>query len=406
MAGILEGIKVLDMGHVVAVPAACAMMGDWGAEVIKIEPHAGDMLRGLKRMVVENGAIKIYETWPLWYINLLNRNKRGLALDIKKDEGRAILYRLVERADVFLSNYETGALKNLKCDYATLSQINPRLVYGVLTGYGTVGPDKDERGFDFTAGWARTGIQYIIGEPGTPPPPQRGGMIDRVASGFMVAAIMAALLKRTETGRGQELAFSLYHTGVWVLADDIQAALSGFPVLKHERTKPGSPLWSNYQAKDGRWFQLAMLQSDLQWPGFCRAINRPDLENDPRCNSMEMRMLHSEEIVRIIDDILIIKTRTEWEKIFRENGVIYGRIETPEEVVRDPQAEVNNFFADIHIPAVGEGKLVTTPVKFNQYPTSIRMPAPEIGEHTEEILLELDYGWEDIARFKEHGVIL
>ena len=117
-------------------------------------------------------------------------------------------------------------------------------------------------------------------------------------------------------------------------------------------------------------------------------------------------MLHSEEIVRIIDDILATRTRTEWEKIFRENGVIYGRIETPEEVARDPQAEVNNFFADIHIPAVGNGKLVTTPVKFNQYPTSIRMPAPEIGQHTEEILLELGCGWEDIARFKEHGVIL
>jgi crotonobetainyl-CoA:carnitine CoA-transferase CaiB-like acyl-CoA transferase len=392
MAGILEGIKVVDMGHVVAVPAACAMMGDWGAEVIKIEPHVGDMLRGLKRMIVEDGAIKIYETWPHWYINLLNRNKRGLALDLKKDEGKAILYKLVESADVFLSNYEIGALKNLKCDYATLSQINPRLVYGVLTGYGTVGPDKDEHGFDFAAGWARTGIQYLIGEPGTPPPPQRGGMIDRVVGGFMVAGVTAALLKREKTGRGQELEFSLYHTGVWVVADDIQAALVGFPVSKHDRTKPGSPLWSNYRAKDDRWFQLAMLQSDVQWPGFCRAINRPDLENDPRCNSMEMRMLHSEEIVRIIDDILATRTRTEWEKIFRENGVIYGRIETPEEVARDPQAEVNNFFTDIHIPAVGDGKLVATPVKFNQYPTSIRMPAPEIGQHTEEILLELGYG--------------
>lgn len=213
MAGILAGIKVVDMGHVVAVPAACAMLGDWGAEVIKVEPLTGDMTRGLKRVQVVDGQLVAVEGATHWNVNLLNRSKRGLALDLKKESGREVLNKLVRRADVFVSNYEVDALKRLKCDYASLSQINPRLVYGVLTGYGSVGPDKNERGFDFTAGWARTAAQYLIGEPGSAPPPQRGGMMDRVTGGYIVAAVLAALLNRERTGRGQEIEFSLYHTG-------------------------------------------------------------------------------------------------------------------------------------------------------------------------------------------------
>jgi crotonobetainyl-CoA:carnitine CoA-transferase CaiB-like acyl-CoA transferase len=406
MTGILEGIRVVDMGHVVAVPAACAMLGDWGAEVIKVEPLTGDMLRGLKRMRVQDGELVMMEGATHWYVNLLNRSKRGVALDLKKEAGREILNKLVQRADVFVSNYEVDALKRLKCDYASLSQINPRLVYGVLTGYGTVGPDKDERGFDFAAGWARTGAQYLIGEPGTAPPPQRGGMMDRVTGGYIAAAVLAALLNRERTGRGQEIEFSLYHTGVWIVAEDIQAALNGYPVNRHDRTAARNPLWNNYRGQDDRWFQLAMLQSDLQWPGFCRAIGRPELEKDPRFNSVEMRALHCEELIRIIDEVLMTKPRAEWEALFRQNGVIYGRVQTPEEVVNDPQSLANNFFSPIHVPGAGDGRLVNTPVKFCQNPSSIKSPAPELGQHTEEVLLELGYGWDDIARLKEQGVIL
>jgi crotonobetainyl-CoA:carnitine CoA-transferase CaiB-like acyl-CoA transferase len=149
-----------------------------------------------------------------------------------------------------------------------------------------------------------------------------------------------------------------------------------------------------------------MLQSDLQWPGFCRATGRPELEKDPRFDSVEMRALHCEELIQIIDEILMTKTRAEWETLFKQNGVIYGRVETPEEVANDPQALANDFFSEIHVPGVGEGRLVNTPVKFCQNPVSIKGPAPEIGQHTEEILLELGYTWDDIAQLKEQGVIL
>ncbi len=406
MTGILEGIRVVDMGHVVAVPAACATLADWGAEVLKIEPLSGEMGRGFKRIFGVNTAVKLDGGQVSWYVQVLNRNKKGLAVDLKKEAGRDILYKLVQRADVFISNYELGSLKRLKLDYATLSQFNPKLIYGVLTGYGTVGPDKDERGFDYAAAWARSGMQHQIGERGSPPPPQRGGMMDRTVAAHIVGGILAALLHREKTGEGQELEFSLYHSGVWTLAEDIQAALMGTPLPKQDRTKAANPIFNSYSTKDGRWFQLVMLQSDIQWPDFCRAIDRPDLENDPRFNNMDTREEHCEELIRILDEIFTSKNRDEWERCFRENNCIYGRVATPVEVTTDPQAVANGFFAEIHHPSGGEMKVVTTPVKFRQNPASLRNPAPEIGQHTEETLLDLGYSWDDITQLKEQEVIL
>jgi len=406
MAGILEGVKVADVGHVVAVPAAGAMLADWGAEVIKVEPLSGDLLRGLKKSMGRDIVTQFAGGEVNWVIEVLNRNKRSLALDLKQESGKEILYRLVERSDVFMSNYEVSALKKLKADYTTLSQHNPSLIYALLTGYGTVGPDKDERGFDYSAAWARTGIQYLIGEPGSAPPPQRGGMMDRVAAVCMMAGIAAALFHREKTGKGQEIEFSLYHTGVWILAQDIQYALMGSPSPKHDRTRAVNPLWNTYQTKDSRWLWLSMLQSDLQWPSLCRAIERPELEKDPRFKSMETREQNCEELVRILDKIFAAKTLAEWEKCLRENNCIYARVQTPLEVTTDPQAVANDFFAEVNNPFIGQMKLVNTPVKFRQNPSSVRTAAPQVGQHTEEILLDLDYSWEDISRFKEQEVIL
>lgn len=316
------------------------------------------------------------------------------------------MYRLVKKSDVFMSNYEVSALKNLKMDYAALSQINPGIVYAVVTGYGRVGPDKDERGFDFSASWARSGAQYLIGQPGSPPPPQRGGMMDRVAAAHIVGGILAALLRKEKTGKGQELECSLYHAGVWTLAGDIQAALMNWPLDKHNRDLAPSPLWNTYRARDDKWFQLAMLQPDLHWSDFCRAIERPELENDPRFNTLEVRAENCGELIHILDKLFAFRTLEEWEKRFRENNCIYGRVQTPMEVTTDPQAVANDFFVEIDHPVGGQMKLVTTPVKFHQDPASAKGPAPETGQHTEEILLEMDYDWEDITRFKDEGVIL
>ena len=399
MAGVLEGIRVISMGQAVAVPAAGATLGDWGAEVIKVEPLHGELTRGLRR-------IRGVDTRAAGEFHLENRNKKGLAVDLKKESGRDILYKLVQKSDVFMSNYQLSALKGLKLDYITLSQLNPRLVYAVLSGYGSRGPDKDERGFDHAAAWARSGTQYLIGEPGRPPPPQLGGQMDRVTAGHVVSGILASLLYRERTGKGQELEFSLYHTGVWTLASQIQAALAGSPLPRHERLKASNPLYNTYRAKDGGWFQLVMLQSDLQWPDFCRAIERPELENDPLFKDMDARAENCEELIGILDELFATKDSREWERRLKENNCIYGRVATPEEVITDPQALANDFFAEVSHPELGEMKLVTTPVTFRQNPASIRTLAPEIGQHTEEILLDLGYNWDDIAQLKKQGVIL
>jgi crotonobetainyl-CoA:carnitine CoA-transferase CaiB-like acyl-CoA transferase len=400
MSGILEGIKVLSMGQIVAIPAASSTMADWGADVIKLEALTGEMHRGLRRaQSIDTGKIN-------WVMQVLNRNKRAMALDLTKEPGREIVYRLIEKMDVFMSNYKRSSVKNLKLDYETLHKINPRLIYAFVSGYGAVGPDRDERGYDFTAGWARSGMMHLIGEPGTPPAPQRVGMIDSMAGAQIVSGVCAALLNREKTGKGQEVEVSLYHTAVWSLAVDIQGALAGNEPVKHDRTKAQNPVWNSYRTSDNRWFWLAMLQPDPAWPGFCKAIERPELENDPRFCDMETRKDNCEELIGIIDEVLATRTMAEWEERFRENNCIYGRVQTPMEVVNDPQALANDFFVDVEHPNAGTIKLLATPVKFSDNPASLRTTCPELGQHNEEIILELGYTWDDIAEFKEQGVIL
>lgn len=406
MSGPFEGIKVIEMGHIVAVPSAGAILADWGAEVIKVEPLTGEATRGIRRFLGVPFIQEFKRGTIHWGFELLNRGKKGLALDLRQDRGREIIYKLVQESDIFISNYELSVLERLKMDYDTLSRLNPKLIYGVLTGYGTVGPDKDERGFDYAAAWARTGIQHLIGEPGSPPPPQRPGLMDNVAAFHIVAGVSAALLYREKTGRGQKIEFSLFQTGIWTLCMDIQAALAGLPMPKDDRKKAPNPLWNTYRTKDNRWFQLVMLQSDIAWPSFCRAIERPELENDPRFHNAEAREQHCEELIRILDEVIASKTMEEWEKRFREHNCIYGRVQTPQEVVVDPQALAIEAFAELEHPAAGRIKIVATPVKFSQTPASVRNPAPEVGQHNEEILLELGYSWDDITQLKEQKVIL
>jgi len=401
MPGILEGVKVISMGQIVAIPAASSVMADWGAEVIKLEPLTGEMHRGLRSAqgVDTGGQIN-------WIMQVLNRNSRGLAIDLKQEAGKEIVYKLVRDADVFMSNYERSSVRRLGLDYVTLSRLNPGLIYGFVSGYGPVGPDKEQRGYDFTAGWARSGMMYMIGEPGTPPAPQRAGMIDSTAGAHLVGGICAALLQREKTGCGQEIEVSLYHAAAWSLSMDIQTAMGGRVPVKHDRTKPQNPIWNSYRTKDDRWFWLAMLPPDPAWPGFCLAIGKPELQNDPRFESIEARRQNCQELVRIIEGVLGSKTMAEWETLFREHNCIYGRVQTPVEVTTDAQAIAAGFFADVEYPGVGSIRLLTSPVLFNGKASPVKMPAPELGQHTEEILLELGYTWDDIGELKEHNVIL
>jgi crotonobetainyl-CoA:carnitine CoA-transferase CaiB-like acyl-CoA transferase len=400
MSGILEGIKVVSMGQIVAIPAASSTLADWGADVIKLEPLTGEMHRGLTRSQgIDTGDVN-------WVMEVLNRNKRALALDVSQEKGLEIVHKLIEDADVFMSNYKRNSIKKLGLDYDTLSRINPKLIYAFVSGYGAKGPDRDERGYDFTAGWARSGMMHLIGEPGTPPAPQRVGIIDSMTGAHIVSAICAALLQREKTGKGQEIEVSLYHTAVWSLAVDIQNALGGNVPVKHDRTKATNPVWNSYRTSDDRWFWLAMLQPDSAWPGFCRAIERPELEHDPRFETTDARKDNCEELIGIIEERLATQTMAEWEERFKANNCIYGRVQTPMEVISDPQALANDFFVEVEHPGAGPIRIITTPTQFSDNPATLRTSCPELGQHNEEIILELGYSWDDIASLKDQGVIL
>ncbi|MBN2238974.1 MAG: CoA transferase [Dehalococcoidales bacterium] len=395
MAGLLDGIKVVSMEHMEAMPAASVWLADWGADVIKVEPVQGEKWRGGGRGM---------PTSQNWSFQLLNRNKRSLALNLKTDEGMEILYKMVKDADVFMSNYQLGALKGLKADYETLKKINPGLVYAFLSGYGTEGPDKDERGYDFTAAWARAGFQYIIGEPGDPPAKEPGGIMDRTTAPHAVAGICAALLHREKTGEGQYLEIAIYRSAVWTLALDIEGCLSGRTVERTSRTNPMIPMINAYRAADDRWFQLAMLPADFTWPDVYKSIGRPELETDARFATDEARMENTEELVKILDEEFAKKTFDEWNTIFKKYDFIFAPIKSPAEVITDPQAIANNFFGEIEHPD-GNITVVNSPVKFVQNPASLRSPAPEVGEHNDTLLAGLGYSSEDIAGLRERGII-
>ncbi len=230
-------------------------------------------------------------------------------------------------------------------------------------------------------------------------------MIDSVTGAHLVGGICAALRQRDRTGKGQKIEVSLYQAAVWTLNMDIQIALAGGEPVRHSRTSVSNPLFNSYRTQDDRWFWLANLQPDPIWPAFCQAIEKPELEKDPRFDSMEARTQNNKALIRIIDEVLASKTMAEWEKRFREYKVIYGRVQTPREVVNDPQALANNFFGEVDYPGVGKIKLVNSPVVFSETPASLRTPAPEVGQDTEEILLDLGYTWEDLTRLKDQKVI-
>lgn len=399
-SGPLKGLKVVEMGIWVAAPATGAVLGDWGAEVVKIEnPLGGDPVRGLMAMGVA------FEPPVNPSLELDNRNKRSVAVNVQTPEGSAVVKRLLRGADVFVTNLRRNALQRAGLTYEDVRQENPRLIYAALSGYGTRGPEKDRAGFDYAAFWARAGAMASLGEPEGPPPTQRPAMGDHPAGLSLAGAICAALYHRERTGEGQEVHLSLFQAGLWMMATDIEVCLvTGMGSAPTGRLVP-NPLWNHYKAKDETWFHLVMLQPDRYWKGFCQAIARPDLESDERYATVFTRAQHSMEFIALLDSIFATKTRAEWGEIFDRFDLVWGPVQSVAEVVRDPQVRALGAFAKVPHRTGQEIEVVRSPIEFGATPASVRHAAPELGEHTEEVLLEHGYTWEDIAALKEKGAI-
>lgn len=383
MTGPLEGIKVIELGVWVAGPAAGGILADWGADVIKIEPPGGDPARMFGRMLgIESGQSPPFE--------MDNRGKRSIVLDLATDDDRATALEMITTADVFLTNVRPGALRRFGLDFEAVAARNPGLVYGLITGYGETGPDADRAAYDVAAFWARAGLAHLLTRPGDTPPFQRGGMGDHTAGMTLTAAVCAALVARTRTGKGQLVSTSLYRQGAYTVSFDLNTFLmTGHSIAIGQREAMANPCMNNYVAGDGRRFWIVGLQGSRHWPSLCRAVGRQDWLTDPRFDTAHARAANSVELVTELDEIFATKSLEEWAKVFAgEPDFFWSPINSLEDVVADEQFHAAGGV--VYVPD-GEGgaPMVATPADFHGTPWAPRSVAPRLGEHTDEILAEL-----------------
>lgn len=401
----LEGLLVLDWTIWQQGPVCSSMLGDMGADVIKIEQRGtGDPGRWL----VGAGGRDTSDQ-PNWYFEANNRNKRSIALDLKKPEGLEVVHALAKKADVFVQNFRKGVAGRIGVDYATLRALNPKIIYASATGYGPEGPDSAEPSFDHL-GLARSGIMNAAGEPGMPPLGISGGIADQMGAIMMAYGVMTALVSRERFGVGQEVQAS--HLGSMAFLQGLSLSMrlmAGIAFPRSFRGKAANPLWNHYRCGDGQWIALAMLQADRYWADVARLIGRPELADDPRYATMAARTAIAEECTGVLDEAFATKPRDEWIKSFREDeksDIIYTIVNSVDDLPEDPQVKANDYVVEIDHPQHGPTSMVGVPVGLSETPGSVREPAPELGQHTEQVLIDvLGWDWERISALQEKEVI-
>ncbi len=405
MAFSLEGIKVVQTTEFIAGPMATRLLSDWGADVVHVENPVRGRRGGWTQQVQRGGGRHIMSDINYAAQNH-HRNKRSIAIDLSQEEGREIIYRLLEKADVFMSNFRPREQKKFGLEYETLSKLNPRLIQANLTGYGQKGPDRDLPGFEQTGYFARSGMLHVLQVPGSHPPQTPMGSGDNVVSLCLALGIMTALFMRGISGVGQEVDVSLFSAGVYALSYDIAGALvTGQDRQQLARRDINNVLINSYQTKDGRWLRLSIAAPELYWSRLCQVIEREDVEHDPRFATFEPRIENHAILFDILEEAFLSKTLDEWKVRLNEAGLPWALIQNLPEVISDPQARANDFFVPLEHPTYGRIEVVANPIKLSKAPANVVKPAPELGQHTEEILLENGYTREDIARFREQGVI-
>lgn len=385
MSGPLVGIRVIELGVWVAGPAAGGIMADWGADVIKVEPPAGDPQRRVF------GALGVADQAGLPPFEIDNRGKRSVVLDLTTADGRADMDRLLATADVFITNLRPDALERLGLDHATVLERHPTLVYGSLTGYGLDGPERNRAGYDVGAFWARSGVAHTFMPPGELPPPLRSGFGDHITGMALATGVLAKLLERTATGRGGLAATSLLRTGMYTIGWDAGIQLR---FGKRESTRPRhlnrAPLVLCYQAGDGEGFWLLGLEADRHWPGLVAALERPEWLDDERFVDARSRNRNSEALIAALDARFAQESMAHWRQCFDQHDVWWAPINSIPEALEDPQVHASGAIIDV-TPRPGEApyRAVATPIDFDG---QVLRPGivPELGEHTAEVLAELD----------------
>jgi crotonobetainyl-CoA:carnitine CoA-transferase CaiB-like acyl-CoA transferase len=396
-----EGIRVVELAQWVFVPVAGALLADWGAEVVHIEPVEGDPYRGLASQGIGSDRAGVNLS-----LALANRGKRSIALNVQSEEGRAVLHRLLESADVFLTNMRPKALTRLGLDADTLAARYPNIIYARGHGYGVRGPDADQAGYDATAYWARGGMAHVLTPPEREYPiGQRGALGDRSGALALAFGVAAALLKRSRSGVGSVVDVSLLGTAIWTLSSDVLAALGGEePKAASGRGPLVNPLIGSYRTKDGRHIQLVFLQPDRYWGDFCALIGRDDLVADPRFADMGARRENGAACVAELDKEFASRTFDEWRELLAGLDAPWAPVQAVHELLDDPQVQANGYIGEVVVDGEVAYRLPAVPVQIDGRPPELRR-APEHGEDTETLLAELGYGWEEISGLKEAGVI-
>jgi crotonobetainyl-CoA:carnitine CoA-transferase CaiB-like acyl-CoA transferase len=401
----MRGVKVLEVASWTFVPAAGAVLADWGADVIKVEPpEGGDPQRGLSVGSIGSkgvGGVSFIVEQP-------NRGKRSIGLDIGSEQGREVLMKLVEKADVFVTNLLPERLTRLKLDVDDIRAVNPAIIIARGTGFGVRGDDANKAGFDGSSYWSRGGIAHMLSEPGADWPLMQRPAFGDIVGGFSIAAgIAAALFKRERTGEPSVVDVSLLGLAAWQLSPDIVAAgLLGEDNLPRFTTdEMPNPLVNYYRTSDGRFVQLMFLQADRFWPEACSLIERPDLQDDPRFKDSPSRFQNRVECIQELRKEFATRTLAEWRERMASLEGAWAVVQTPGEVMNDPQVVANGYVLPVQtLDGAATYNLVANPVQFDETPPDL-VRAPDAGQHTDDILQEVGLDWDQIIELKIANVV-
>ena len=396
-----SGVRVVELAQWVFVPVAGALLADWGADVIRVEKLEGDPYRALATQGIgtDSGGVNLS-------VALANRGKRSIALNLQTDDGLAVFHELLASADIFLTNLRPGALARLGLDADAVRARYPSLIYARGNGFGVRGPDADQAGYDASAFFARGGLAHVLTPPERDYPiGQRGAMGDRNGAMALAFGMAAALLKRTRTGEGSIVDVSLLATAMWTLSSDLLAALNGGTVARVPGRGPmPNPLVGSYRTSDGRHISLVFLEADRYWADFCKLLGRDDLLADPRFTDLATRRENAAACLAELDAEFAKRTFAEWKELLKGLDAPWAPVQAVEELVDDPQAIANGYYGEVELDGGQTYRLPAVPVQFDEQPPPLRR-APEHGEHTEALLLELGHDWDRILELKDAGVI-
>ena len=404
MQDVLAGIRVVEVAAWTFVPISGAVLAEWGADVIKVEhPVSGDPQRGLVSSGLVPGGSGVN-----FMFEIPNRGKRSVGLDISTDNGRELLYRLVETADVFVTNYLPDVRARLGIDVDDIRARNSNIIYVRGSGQGTRGPDAERGGFDGASYWARAGLAMTFKDPKAEwPTDQRPGFGDVLGGLTIAGGISAALLRRERTGTPSIVDVSLLGMGLWSIAPEVTSAklYENVDIPAYDRDSIPNPLVGTYPTKDGRYVALVLLQSDRFWPDLCTHLERPDLLDDPRFKDAAARYENRRECIQVLREVFRTRTYDEWCERLETLAGVWAPLRTALEVHDDPQVIANGYLEPMTTSDGAPFALPANPVQFDETPPSVG-GAPDHGEHTDEVLLELGLTYDEIIEHKVSGAVL